>query len=71
MTATIRRSKRGVYLAEIASNAIGGTRGMLKRSVARAGSQKVADFFDEHILKLFDLERVFIDHVSPYGGQAL
>jgi len=34
MTATIRRSKRGVYLAEIASNAISGTRGMLKRSVA-------------------------------------
>ena len=58
-------------MAAIASNAIGGTRGMLKRSVARAGSQKVADFFDEHMRQLFDLERVFIDHVSSRGGQGL
>jgi hypothetical protein len=71
MTATIRRSTRGIHMAAIASNAISGTRGMLKRSVARAGSQKVADFFDEHMRQLFDLERVLIDHVSPYGGQAL
>jgi hypothetical protein len=34
MTATIRRSRRGIHMAAIASNAIGGTRGMLKRSVA-------------------------------------
>jgi hypothetical protein len=34
MTATIRRSTRGIHLAEIASNAIGGTCGMLKRFVA-------------------------------------
>ena len=66
MTATIRRSRRGIYVAVIVSNPIGGMHGMLK---VRCLSMitKSCGLFDEDMLQLIDLERVRVEGKRSNG----